>query len=52
MNRLGAIARLVGFFRAGYPDGLPSTGYVPLFALVQCRPAKEDGAPRPTHGSH
>jgi hypothetical protein len=26
--------RIVGFLRAGYPDGVPKRDYVPLFALL------------------
>jgi hypothetical protein len=28
------VTRLVAFLRAGYPTGMPSTGYVPLAALL------------------
>ncbi|MGO9153652.1 DUF3349 domain-containing protein [Mycobacterium sp.] len=31
------VARLVAFLRAGYPTGMPSTGYVPLAALSRRR---------------
>lgn len=31
------VARLVAFLRAGYPAGMPSTGYVPLAALSRRR---------------
>jgi hypothetical protein len=28
------LARVVGWLRAGYPDGVPDRDYVPLFALL------------------
>lgn len=28
------VARVVGFLRAGYPEGVPVTDYVPLLALL------------------
>ena len=31
------VAKFVGFMRAGYPTGMPATGYVPLAALSQRR---------------
>jgi Protein of unknown function (DUF3349) len=31
------VARFVAFLRAGYPTGMPSTGYVPLAALSRRR---------------
>jgi Protein of unknown function (DUF3349) len=31
------LARVVAFFRAGYPSGMPPTGYVPLVALLRRR---------------
>ena len=31
------VARMVAFLRAGYPTGMPSTGYVPLAALSRRR---------------
>src|SRR4051794_31995705 len=31
------VSRVVEFFRAGYPDGLPRTGHSPLFALLRRR---------------
>lgn len=29
------VARVLGFLRAGYPDGVPSTDYQPLLALLR-----------------
>jgi hypothetical protein len=52
MEPMGAVTRLAGFLRAGHPDGLPSTGYVPLFALMQRRPFEEDVAVPARHGRH
>ena len=31
------VARFVAFVRAGYPTGMPATGYVPLAALARRR---------------
>jgi Protein of unknown function (DUF3349) len=31
------VAGFVAFLRAGYPTGMPSTGYVPLVALLRRR---------------
>jgi hypothetical protein len=31
------VARFVAFVRAGYPTGMPATGYVPLAALLPRR---------------
>jgi Protein of unknown function (DUF3349) len=31
------VARFVAFMRAGYPTGMPATGYVPLAALSRRR---------------
>lgn len=31
------VGRVVGFLRAGYPEGVPATDYVPLFALLRRR---------------
>lgn len=28
------LAAIIGWLRAGYPDGVPDTDYVPLFALL------------------
>lgn len=31
------LARIVRFLRAGYPNGVPSTDYIPLIALLKRR---------------
>ncbi len=31
------VMRIVGFLRAGYPDGVPTRDYVPLLALLRRR---------------
>lgn len=31
------VTRLIAFLRAGYPSGMPPTGYVPLAALLHRR---------------
>jgi hypothetical protein len=36
------VARVVGFLRAGYPVGVPATGYVPLFALMRRRLSEDE----------
>ena len=35
MTVSGIVARVLGFLRAGYPEGVPSTDYVPLLALLR-----------------
>jgi hypothetical protein len=37
ISLLGVVAKVVGFIRAGYPEGAPPTGYVPLLALLRRR---------------
>ena len=37
MSVSGLVGRVVGFLRAGYPNGVPATDYVPLFALLRRR---------------
>jgi hypothetical protein len=36
------VARFVAFLRAGYPSGMPSTGYVPLAALLRRRLSEDE----------
>lgn len=36
------VARVVAFLRAGYPQGVPATGYVPLLALLRRRLSDEE----------
>ncbi|WP_407689070.1 DUF3349 domain-containing protein [Mycobacterium sp. HUMS_1102779] len=36
------VSRVVGFLRAGYPAGVPATGYVPLFALLPRRVSDDE----------
>jgi hypothetical protein len=36
------VARLVAFFRAGYPAGAPSVGYAPLLALLPRRVSEDE----------
>jgi hypothetical protein len=36
------VALLVAFLRAGYPAGMPSTGYVPLAALLRRRLSEDE----------
>ncbi len=36
------VSRVVGFLRAGYPSGLPATGYAPLFALLRRRVSDDE----------
>lgn len=42
MARVPPLAKIVDFVRAGYPDGVPRTGYVPLFALLKRRLCDDD----------
>lgn len=39
-----ALARVLGFLRAGYPDGVPSADQVPLLALLRRRLSDEEVA--------
>ena len=36
------MSRMVGFLRAGYPAGLPATGYAPLCALLRRRVSDDE----------
>lgn len=36
------LARVIRFLRAGYPDGVPHTDYIPLFALLRRRLSEEE----------
>jgi hypothetical protein len=36
------VSRIVGFFRAGYPDWAPKTGYIPLLALLPRRVSEDE----------
>jgi Protein of unknown function (DUF3349) len=36
------VARFVAFVRAGYPTGMPATGYVPLAALSRRRLCEDE----------
>jgi len=38
------VARMVAFVRAGYPQGVPQTDYVPLLALLPRRLSDEEVA--------
>jgi hypothetical protein len=37
MNLAHCVSMIVAFMRAGYPTGMPATGYVPLAALSRRR---------------
>ncbi len=37
MGLADGVSRIVAFLRAGYPTGMPATGYVPLLALLPRR---------------
>ena len=36
------VSSIVAFVRAGYPNGMPTTGYVPLAALSRRRPSNDE----------
>jgi hypothetical protein len=36
------VSSIVAFLRAGYPTGMPTTGYVPLAALSRRRPSDDE----------
>jgi hypothetical protein len=38
------VARMVAFVRAGYPQGVPETDYIPLLALLRRRLSDDEGA--------
>lgn len=38
------VARMVGFVRAGYPQGVPENDYIPLLALLRRRLSDDEGA--------
>jgi Protein of unknown function (DUF3349) len=38
------VARMVAFVRAGYPQGVPETNYVPLLALLRRRLSDDEVA--------
>ncbi len=38
----GRVSRIVAFFRAGYPDWAPKTGYIPLLALLPRRVSDDE----------
>ncbi|HEY0225355.1 MAG TPA: DUF3349 domain-containing protein, partial [Mycobacterium sp.] len=38
----GLVTRVVAFFRAGYPDWAPKTGYIPLLALLPRRVSDDE----------
>ena len=37
MSLADRVSRIVAFMRAGYPTGMPATGYIPLAALLPRR---------------
>jgi len=41
-ERVGFFQRILDWLRAGYPDGVPPTDFVPLFALLQRRLTKKE----------
>jgi hypothetical protein len=36
------VARIVGFLKAGYPDGVPAGDYIPLVALLRRRLSEDE----------
>jgi hypothetical protein len=36
------LARIVGWLRAGYPEGVPERDYIPLFALLGSQLSNDD----------
>jgi hypothetical protein len=43
------VSKMVGFLRTGLPAGVPSTGYVPMLALLERRVSDEEIAALATH---
>ena len=44
VNLSDLVARMVAFVRAGYPQGVPETDYVPLLALLRRRLSDDEVA--------
>jgi hypothetical protein len=42
MGLADRVSSITSFFRAGYPNGAPVTGYVPLFALLRRRVSDDE----------
>jgi len=42
MGLADGLSRIVAFLRAGYPTGMPATGYVPLLALLPRRVSDDE----------
>jgi hypothetical protein len=42
MSLGNVVARMVAFVRAGYPQGVPATDYIPLLALLRRRLSDEE----------
>jgi hypothetical protein len=42
MDLADRVSRIVAFVRAGYPAGMPRTGYVPLLALSRRRVSNDE----------
>ncbi|WAC89247.1 DUF3349 domain-containing protein [Mycobacterium sp. Aquia_213] len=42
MTLSDVVMRVVGFLRAGYPEGIPTRDYVPLLALLRRRLSDDD----------
>ena len=42
MSLADVVAKIVGFLRAGYPQGVPASDYVPLLALLRRRLSDEE----------
>jgi hypothetical protein len=42
MTLSDVVMRVVGFLRAGYPDGIPTSDYIPLLALLRRRLTDEE----------
>jgi hypothetical protein len=45
----GVVATFTAFIRAGYPQGVPQTDYIPLLALLRRRLADHEVAAVATH---
>lgn len=42
------LTSIVGWLRAGYPNGVPEQDYIPLFALLTRRLSETESTPSPT----
>jgi hypothetical protein len=42
MSPSGVLHKIIDWLRAGYPEGVPATDYLPLFSLLKTQLTQED----------